>query len=166
MDVHFEAIPGLGTFTTRCLAGGDFERLCRETNGSLGANLAFDGTVDKFTADLFEIVDIAGRQGDTDKTFAGFGRLKARFRVLGDISGSHCNWLLECRLVVFRERCSKKCYGKACPAVTKVKGNITDGASLPIFPPVHQSGQDGPKSTKDALQDFSCGNLWEQETAN
>lgn len=39
MDLHLEEIPGLGTLTTRSLAGGDLEVLGGKTDGALDAEV-------------------------------------------------------------------------------------------------------------------------------
>ena len=36
VDAHLEAIPGLGTFSTRRLSGRDAKRLCRHAHRPLG----------------------------------------------------------------------------------------------------------------------------------
>lgn len=51
MDLHLEAVPGLGTFTTGGLTGGDLEDLGGETDGALDDELLVLGTVDKVSAD-------------------------------------------------------------------------------------------------------------------
>lgn len=66
MDSHLESIPGLGSFTTGCLSGGDLEGLGRETDGTLNAELLALGTLDKFLANLLERLDFARGQGNAD----------------------------------------------------------------------------------------------------
>lgn len=71
VDSHLESVPGLGTFTTGCLSGGDLESLGRETDGALDAEFLALGTLDKLLADLLEGLDFAGGQGDAN--LVGFG---------------------------------------------------------------------------------------------
>ena len=66
VDAHLETIPGLGTVTARRLTGGDTENLGGETNGSLDTEVLVLGTLDQIRADLLEVLDVAGGQGDTD----------------------------------------------------------------------------------------------------
>jgi hypothetical protein len=66
VDSHLEGIPGLGSFTAGCLAGGDLEGLGRETDGALDAEFLALGTLDELLADLLEGLDFAGGQGDAD----------------------------------------------------------------------------------------------------
>jgi hypothetical protein len=60
VDSHFESIPGLGTFTTGCLSGGDLQGLGRETDWALDTELLALGTLDELLADLLEGLDFAG----------------------------------------------------------------------------------------------------------
>jgi hypothetical protein len=66
VDSHLEHIPGLGTFTVRCLSGGDLEDLGWEADGALDAEFLCLGTVDELGADLLEGLDVAGGEGDAD----------------------------------------------------------------------------------------------------
>jgi hypothetical protein len=66
VNSHLESIPGLGTFSTGCLSGGDLESLGRETNGALDAEFLALGTLDELLADLLEGLDFAGGQGDAN----------------------------------------------------------------------------------------------------
>jgi hypothetical protein len=66
VDSHLEGIPGLGTFTTGCLSGGNFESLGRETDGPLDTEFLALGTLDELLADLLEGLDFAGGQSDAD----------------------------------------------------------------------------------------------------
>jgi len=66
VDSHLVHVPGLGTLTTRSLAGGDLEVLGRETDGALDAQLLALGALDQLGADLLERGDLAGSQGDAD----------------------------------------------------------------------------------------------------
>ena len=81
VDTHFEAIPGLGTFTVGRLTGGDAEGLGRHADGSLDGQLLILGTADQIGTDLnmliffykigeyrnlFEGSDLARRKGDAD----------------------------------------------------------------------------------------------------
>lgn len=66
VDAHLETIPGLGTVTARGLAGGDAEDLGGETDGSLNLELLVLGALDEVRADLLQVLDVAGSQGDAD----------------------------------------------------------------------------------------------------
>ncbi len=66
MDSHLESIPGLGTFTTGCLSGGDLESLGRKSDGALDAEFLALGTLNELLADLLEGLDFAGGQGDAN----------------------------------------------------------------------------------------------------
>ncbi|KAG1080411.1 hypothetical protein G6F42_023365 [Rhizopus arrhizus] len=66
VNSHLETIEGLGTVTTRRLTGGDTENLGGETNGTLNLKLLILGTLDKITGNLFEVLDVARSQSDTD----------------------------------------------------------------------------------------------------
>jgi hypothetical protein len=66
VDSHLESIPGLGSFTTGCLSGGNLEGLGWETNGALDAEFLALGTLNKLLADLLERLDFAGGQGDAN----------------------------------------------------------------------------------------------------
>lgn len=66
VDAHLETIPGLGTVTARGLTGGDAKNLGGETDGSLNLELLILGALDKVRADLLEVLDVTGSQGDAD----------------------------------------------------------------------------------------------------
>lgn len=74
VDAHLVAVPGLGTLTTRGLAGGDLEGLGGQTDGALDAQVLALGALDQLGADLLEGLDLAGGQGDPD--LVGLGSLK------------------------------------------------------------------------------------------
>lgn len=66
VNLELVAVPGLGTFTTRSLTSGDLENLGGQTDGSLDTELLVLGTVDEVVRELFQVLDIAARQRDTD----------------------------------------------------------------------------------------------------
>lgn len=66
MDSHLKAIPGLGTFTTGGFTGGNLQGLGWETDRSLDAEFLSLGTLDEFTADLLEGIDLLASEGDAD----------------------------------------------------------------------------------------------------
>lgn len=66
VDSHLEAIKSLGTVTTRRLTGGNTKNLGRETDGTLDLELLILGTLDEIRRDLFQVLDVARSQGDTD----------------------------------------------------------------------------------------------------
>lgn len=51
MDLHLEVVPGLGSLSTRSLAGNDVKTLGGETNGSLDTEVLVLGAVDEISAD-------------------------------------------------------------------------------------------------------------------
>jgi len=71
VDLHLITVPGLGTLTARGLTGGDAEDLGGETDGSLDTEVLILGTLDQVRADLLEVLDVAGGQGDTDAVNGG-----------------------------------------------------------------------------------------------
>ena len=71
VDPHLKSIPGLGTFTTRSLAGGDAKDFGRHTNGSLDLQFLLFGSLDQVGANLFEALDGAGGQSDADAMDGG-----------------------------------------------------------------------------------------------
>lgn len=66
MDSHLVGVPGLGTLTTRGLAGGDLEVLGGETDGALDAEVLRLCAVDELGADLLEGLDLARGKSDAD----------------------------------------------------------------------------------------------------
>ena len=92
VDLHLEAVPGLGTLTARGLAGGDAENLGGETDGSLDTEVLVLGTLDKVRADLLEVLDVAGGQGDAD---AVNGRLDVLLDTgLGRLLDGRHDWMM------------------------------------------------------------------------
>ena len=87
VDAHLVAIPGLGTLTVRSLAGGDAQGLGRQTDRSLDLELLVLGAVDQVTADLLQVLDVAGGQSDADLVHLGFDLLFISGLVLGDWGG-------------------------------------------------------------------------------
>jgi hypothetical protein len=66
VDAELVAVPGLGTLTTRGLAGGDLEVLGRETDGALDGEALAAGTLNELGADLLKRLDLSAGQGDAD----------------------------------------------------------------------------------------------------
>merc|ERR1719228_1174416 len=58
VDTHLEAIPGLRTFTTGGLTGGDAQNLGGHAHGSLDLQLFFAGTTDQISTHFFQNFDI------------------------------------------------------------------------------------------------------------
>jgi len=86
VDSHLEAIPGLGTFTARRLAGGDTEDLGGKADWALDLELLVLGALDQVAADFLEVLDVPGGQGDADAVDLGLDLfLEAGFS-LSDIS--------------------------------------------------------------------------------
>jgi hypothetical protein len=66
VDSHLESIPGLGTFTTGSLSGGDLQGLGWETDWALDTEVLGLGTVNKLLGNLLEGGDISAGEGDAD----------------------------------------------------------------------------------------------------
>ena len=66
MQSHLEAIPSLGTLTTRGLSGGDLEGLSWQADRALDAEVLALGSLNEFLADLLESSDLPAGQGDSD----------------------------------------------------------------------------------------------------
>lgn len=66
MNAHLKAIPSLGTFTARSLTGGDAEHFSRHADRALDLELLLLGTTDEVSADLLEVLDITGGEGDAN----------------------------------------------------------------------------------------------------
>jgi len=79
VDVHGEAIPGLGTLTARSLAGGEAEVLGGHATRTTDSETLLLGRLDEGGADLLDVGDIEGGEGDTDTLHGGLG--------LGDLLG-------------------------------------------------------------------------------
>jgi len=79
VDVHGEAIPGLGTLTARSLAGGEAEVLGGHATRTTDSETLLLGRLDESGADLLDVGDIEGGEGDTDTLHGGLG--------LGDLLG-------------------------------------------------------------------------------
>jgi hypothetical protein len=79
VNSHLEGIPGLGTFTTRGLSGGDLESLGWETDRALDTEVLGLGTLNELLADLLEGCDLSGGEGDTD--LVGFLEIQVSSRL-------------------------------------------------------------------------------------
>ena len=66
VDAHFEAIPGVGTFSGRSLTGGDAQLLGRHADRSTDVKLLVEGCLLQVGADLLEVGDIAARKSDAN----------------------------------------------------------------------------------------------------
>jgi hypothetical protein len=66
VDAHFEAVPGVGTLSTRSLTGGNSQVLGGETDGSSDMKLLVQRGLFQVGANLFQVLDITGSQGDAD----------------------------------------------------------------------------------------------------
>lgn len=75
VDLHLVAVPGLGTLTAGGLAGGDAEDLGGEADGALDTEVLVLGTLDQVGADLLEVLDVAGGEGDADAVNGGLDLL-------------------------------------------------------------------------------------------
>merc|ERR1711915_89385 len=67
VDAHLEPVPGLGTFTTGGLPGGDAENLGGHADGSLHPQVVLVlGLMDKLATHLLKRLDVARGEGDAD----------------------------------------------------------------------------------------------------
>jgi len=66
VDLHLVTVPGLRTFTTRRLTGGDGKDLRRVTNRALDAELLVLRFVDEVRGEFLQAGDLARREGDPD----------------------------------------------------------------------------------------------------
>ena len=66
VDPHLELVPGLGTFSTRSLSGGDSQDLGWHPDWSLHLQVLVLGSSDQVAADLLQGLNIAGGQSDPD----------------------------------------------------------------------------------------------------
>jgi len=66
VDPHLELVPGVGTLSGGCLTGGDPELLGGEPDRSGNLELLVDGTTLEVGADLLEVLDVPGGEGDAD----------------------------------------------------------------------------------------------------
>ena len=66
VNPHFIAIPSLGTLTVGSLPRGDFEDFSRQSDGSLDFEILVLGPGNQICADLFDVLDMARGQGNTD----------------------------------------------------------------------------------------------------
>lgn len=73
MDAHLVQVPGLGTLTTRGLAGGDLEVLGGQAHGALDGQVLALCALEQLGADLLERRDLARGQGDADLVGLLFG---------------------------------------------------------------------------------------------
>jgi len=64
VDLQLEAVPGLRTFTTRSLTGGDLQDFSRESDGTLDPELLVLGTVDEVGAEFLQVTDVGRGEGD------------------------------------------------------------------------------------------------------
>lgn len=66
VDAHFEAVPGVGTFSRRSLTGGDAQLLGRHADRSTDVKLLVERGLLQVGADLLEVGDIAARKSDAN----------------------------------------------------------------------------------------------------
>ena len=71
VDAHFETIPGVGTFTTRRLTGGDLEGLGGEANGPTDLESLIFGARNDVIADLLQVLNVAASKSDANAVEAG-----------------------------------------------------------------------------------------------
>jgi hypothetical protein len=136
VNSHLESIPGLGTFTTGCLSGGDLQGLGRETDWALDTELLALGTLDELLADLLEGLDFAGGQGDAD--LVSFLRIFRSADILGGRKGRAYGalaellfWLLVRHFAGrFPSRLERFSYGKVMKVI--VVGCVVDGGTRDV----------------------------------
>jgi hypothetical protein len=109
VDAELVEIPGLGTLTTRGLAGGDLEVLGGQADGALDGEALAAGALNELGADLLERLNLSASQGDSDAvalllegsvvvvgdccfhfSCKTYGLLA---KVLLDLLVRHCEWL-------------------------------------------------------------------------
>jgi hypothetical protein len=88
VDSHLESVPGLRTFTTRSLSGGNLEGLGWETDWAFDTKILGLGALDELLADLFEGGDLSGGEGDAD--LMGFLRTVISSRHPVILDGAKC----------------------------------------------------------------------------
>jgi hypothetical protein len=66
VDPHLKHIPRLAALAAGCLAGRDFERLGRQADGALDAQVLGFGALEELGADLFEGRDLTAGEGYAD----------------------------------------------------------------------------------------------------
>lgn len=66
VNLHLVSIPGLRTLTVRSLSGGDLQDLGWQSNWTLLDDVVLDSVVDDVGADLLQLLDLGGGQGDSD----------------------------------------------------------------------------------------------------
>jgi len=66
VNLELITIPSLGTLTTGCLTGGDFEDFRGETDRPFHAELLILCTVDKVSREFLKVLDIAASERDTN----------------------------------------------------------------------------------------------------
>jgi len=107
VDAELVGIPGLGTLTTRGLAGGDLEVLGGQTDGALDGEALAASTLNELSADLLERLNLPAGQGDSDTVALLLGALAScqrfNFAVIstyGSVTDvllvllvRHCEWL-------------------------------------------------------------------------
>ena len=86
VDAHFETIPGVGTFSTGGLSGGDTKDLGGHANGSTDVKFLIESPLLEIGTDLFKVGDVAGSQGDSDAVDNFIGGRGAGGVLLGWVS--------------------------------------------------------------------------------
>jgi hypothetical protein len=88
MNPHLEPIPSIGTLTTGGFTGGNLEFLGGETYWSGNVEFFVKGSLFEVGADLFEVLDVAGGEGDADAMDLGGGvAFDSFFFAWGDVGG-------------------------------------------------------------------------------
>jgi len=89
VDAHLESVPGVGTLTTRRLAGHDTESLGGHAHRALAHEALVLGTLDEVGTHLLEGLHVAGGEVDTDLVDAGLLSLELSSRFC---EIRHCVW--------------------------------------------------------------------------
>lgn len=66
MDSHLVGVPSLGTLTVRGLSGGDLQDLGWHSNWTLLGQVVLGSVSDNVVADVLQLLDLGGSQGDSD----------------------------------------------------------------------------------------------------
>lgn len=66
VNTELVGVPGLGTLTTRGLAGGDLEVLGGQADRALDGEALAAGTLNELSADLLKRLNLSAGQGDSD----------------------------------------------------------------------------------------------------
>jgi hypothetical protein len=92
VNAHFKAIPSIGTLSTGGFTSGDLELLGGKPHGTGHVKLLVEGALLQVGADFFEVLDVAGGEGDADAVDLGSGIAFDAFFLSGWDVGGHVLW--------------------------------------------------------------------------